>query len=222
MQISANHSKHIRSINIDEHRTVCHYLYWDDWFPAGTYVSQHLKVIKNALGDSFSRSELIDFYRKKSVNPETKFIAAMIWGHEAAAGGRRDGRGPWKLEQMFEQPTVSEAAIRAVSLNTYDEIIASYQMLNQTLNRCGPNFFTKHFYFLGKAQGLTTYPLIFDNRVANGLVKVASEDQENLNMVQISAVTKPNIYIAYLQFALSEANRIGCKPDQIEYYLFSL
>ena len=85
-----------------------------------------------------------------------------------------------------------------------------------------PNFFTKHFYFLGKAQGLTTYPLIFDNRVANGLVKVASEDPENLNMVQISAVPKPNIYIEYIQFALSEAKRIGCQPDQIEYYLFSL
>ena len=85
-----------------------------------------------------------------------------------------------------------------------------------------PNFFTKHFYFLGKAQGLTTYPVIFDNRVANGLVKVASEDPENLNMVQISAVPKPNIYIDYIQFALSEAKRIGCQPDQIEYYLFSL
>ena len=32
----------------------------------------------------------------------------------------------------------------------------------------------------------------------------------------------PEAHIAYIDYVSREANSIGCKPDQVEYYLFSL
>lgn len=212
----------VRAVNIDEHRTVCAYGYWESMFPAGTYLGERIAIIKEALGADFTRSELVNFYQMEDVGPETKFVAAMLWGHEAPAGGRRDSRGPWKLSKMFAQPSDAQAAIRSVSLDTETNITKAYRLLDKALDRCGPNFFTKHFYFLGKAQGLTPYPLIFDDRVASGLIKIMLQNQLPQKMVKISASRKPEAYLQYLAFAKREAVRIGCSLDQVEYYLFNL
>lgn len=212
----------IRGLNVDEHRTQCVYKYWIDEFPEGTYLAPHLACISGSLGSDFTRSELVDFYRLPDVQMETKFLAAMIWGHEAPTGSRRDSRGPWKLSKMFANSRTAQEAIRSVSVDTPEGITRAYKLLDKTLDRCGPNFFTKHFYFAGKAKGLTPYPLIFDDRVANGLVKLAMSSQSSLDLVRVSAVRKPEAYLQYLKFAEREAKRIGCEMDQIEYFLFNL
>lgn len=223
MTIPSEFDDKIREINIDEHRTACSYAHWESEFPEGTYLARHLAEIKGALGPACTRSELVDFYRRPGVAAETKFIAAMIWGHEAPAGSRRDSRGPWKLSKMFADPLAAQDAIRSVKVGSAAEIASAYKLLNKTLDRCGPNFFTKHFYFTGKAQGLKeTLPLIFDDRVANGLVKIGLGNKHNLAMVQVSAARKPEAYLEYLAYANREAKRIGCEPDKIEYFLFGL
>jgi hypothetical protein len=221
MAIPKDQHDAIKSLNIDEHRTVCAYEYWQETFPADTYLAPHIKIIKEALGNDFTRSEVVEFY-KRDVNVVTKFIAAMIWGHEAPAGSRRDSRGPWKLSMMFAKPQDAEKAIQSVSLQTKQEITQAYRRLNDELHRCGPNFFTKHFYFLGKSQGINPYPLIFDDRVAVGLIKTALSSDSAMDMVQVSALRKPTAYLKYLAFAEQESDRIGCSLDQIEYYLFNL
>lgn len=222
MQIPSEMFDAIRGLNVDEHRTQCFYKYWEDEFPDETYLAAHLACIRESLGSDFTRSEIVDFYRRSEIKMETKFLAAMIWGHEAPADSRRDPRGPWKLSKMFADPATAQAAIRSVSVETPKEITLAYKLLDKTLDRCGPNFFTKHFYFLGKAKVLTPYPLIFDDRVANGLVKLAMSSQSSLDLVRVSAVRKPEAYLQYLNFAEREAKRIGCEMDQIEYFLFNL
>lgn len=222
MTIPAQFDSKIHAINIDENRTTCSYAHWEIEFPQGTYLAAHLAEIKGALGPDWTRSGLVDYYRREDVAAETKFIAAMIWGHEAPTGSRRDSRGPWKLSKMFVDASAAQAVIRSVKVETAAEITSAYKLLNKTLDRCGPNFFTKHFYFTGKAQGLKQYPLIFDNRVATGLVKIALGNNSNLAMVNVSAARTPKAYLEYLAYANREAKRIGCEPDQIEYFLFGL
>lgn len=221
MAIPKDQHDAIKSLNIDEHRTACAYEHWQKTFPTGTYLAPHIEIIKKALGNDFTRSEVVEFY-KRDVNVVTKFIAAMIWGHEAPAGSRRDSRGPWKLSMMFAKPQDAEKAIQSVSLQTNQEITQAYERLNKALDRCGPNFFTKHFYFLGKSQGINPYPLIFDDRVASGLIKTALSSYWEMDMVQVSALRKPTAYLKYLAFARQESDRIGCSLDQIEYHLFKL
>jgi hypothetical protein len=198
------------------------YDYWADEFNGNQYLSPRLAQVREALGDGFTRSELVAFYKKTNVGIETKFLACMIWGHEAPAGSRRDSRGPWKVSQMFADPDVAEEAIRLGSVATDEHLVRAYKTIDRALPRCGPNFFSKHFYFLGKAQGMKEYPLIFDDRVANGLLKVAMADSSAFSMVSVGTIRKPEAYLRYLSFAFDQARVVKCAPDQIEYYLFTL
>ncbi len=218
------HSEHekIKNLNVNEHVTVWDVGLWKKTFPSGSYTSHHLEVIENELGTRMRRSDLVAFYGNSDVASETKFIAAMIWGHEAPAGSRRDTRGPWKVSRMFNDSHKAESVIRSVCVGNDDKIIDSYQKLDGALERCGPNFFTKHFYFLGKSNDAERYPLIFDDRVANGLIKLSLKNHSQLEMVRVSALRKPEAYREYLAFARRQADCIGCSLDQIEYYLFNL
>jgi len=212
----------IRNLDVDEHRTTCAYEHWEAAFSNSEYLLNHIAIVKKALGKDFSRSDLVALYKDSSSKTETKFIASMVWGYEAPLGSKRDARGPWRVLEMFTNPHHSECAIQSVTLRTEEEITKAYRLLDKTLKQCGPNFFTKHFYFLGKSQGLDFYPLIFDDRVAHGLIKISSSQQSSLDLVRVSAVRTPEAYLKYLAFAKRESERIGCSLDQIEYYLFTL
>ena len=210
----------VRDLNVNEHQTHLQYRYWEDEFANNKYLKGHFEVVKGSLGQSVTRSNIVDFYRKPDVPDETKFLAAMIWGHEAPAGSRRDSRGPWKVTKMFAYPLASEAAIRNVSIANRSDITSSYKELDKVLDRCGPNFFTKHFYFLGKSKGLQAYPLIFDDRVAGGLMKVSLASACCSGMVRVTAARKAEAYLQYLDYAVGQAQLIGCDLDQIEYFFF--
>lgn len=212
----------IKKIDINEHKTVCDYSYWESYFTDDAFILGHIKLIKQSLGEEFNRDDIVSFFGLTQFSEVTKFIAVMIWGHEATKGGRRDSRGPWKLSKMFEKTLETEKIIKSVSVDTKDDIKKSYKILNSKIPRCGPNFFTKYFYFLGKSKLLKNYPIIFDDRVANGLVKLITSNNSNLNLVQVSTLRKPKAYLEYLDYANSQASRIGCELDQFEYYLFKL
>ena len=113
------------------------------------------------------------------------------------------------------------AAIEAVDISEDKKLRESYALLKRELDGCGPNFFTKHFYFLGRALNEEQLrPLIFDDRVAGGLVKVALADRKLLTLVSISTKANMKAYFRYLDYASAQANLIGCRTDQIEYFLF--
>lgn len=211
----------VRSITLDEYTTLCSYLYWRDEFKDNSYLLSKVEQIAEAFDSGFTRDALLKFFRS-GASPETKFIAAMIWGHEAPAGSRRDSRGPWKLAKMFRDVHAAEEVIRGVRVSNSKEIVKSYKALDRTLDRCGPNFFTKYFYFLGKAQELAEYPLILDDRVARGIAKVVGAHRSVLEMIRVSAQRTPGAYLRYLRFAHNEAREIGCAADKVEYYLFTL
>lgn len=214
----------VRKIVVDQHPTRWAYEYWEGIYADKDYLLPQIRQVKASLGLSFDRTDIVNFY-KSSESLETKFIAAMIWGHEASDDGKRDPRGPWKLSKIFEDSAAAENAIRMASVASLEDITRSYNSLNKALKRCGPSFFTKHFYFLGKASkapGEKEYPVIFDDRVARGLVKLSSPTSIALDMVSFSAATKPEAYRRYLNFVFDQARAIECEPDQIEYYLFTL
>lgn len=212
---------YVRNIDIN-HITVWSHDVWANHFRQNEYITNQLGVVLASLGDGFTRSDLVGFYQRADVGIDTKFIAAMIWGHGAPEGGRRDGRGPWKLEQMFGNPAIAQGALNAANINNDEDITAAYNLLNENLPRCGPNFFTKHFYFLGKALGQQRYPLIFDDRVANGLISLIAKNHGLMGIVKISTNRTPAAYISYLNLVYAEKNIIDCHPDQIEYFLFTL
>jgi len=217
----AEHYPSIRAVDVDRVRTKISYPHWERRLVTDAVMMDRLKVIRDKVGDSVTRQEIVNFYADSSVPLEAKFMLAMIWGHEATEGGRRDGRGPWKLMQMFKDRTMTDALIQSVNLSTDENLMASYRTLDDKVDRCGPNFFTKHFYFLGKALGLTNYPIIFDDRVANGLIQRMLPDAGLLSLVSVSTVRRPEAYIGFLRLAHQIAQAAQAKPDQVELFLFS-
>jgi len=220
MTILAEHYTSIRAVDVNRVRTKISYPHWEIHLGADPVMIDRLKVIRDKVGESVTRQEIVNFYANSDVPLETKFMLAMIWGHEATEGGRRDGRGPWKLMQMFKDRTVTDAVIQSVDLSTDDSLMASYRKLDANVHRCGPYFFTKHFYFLGKALGLKNYPLIFDDRVAKGLIERMLPDAGLLSLVSVSTLRRPEAYIKFLRLAHQIAQAAQAKPDQVELFLF--
>jgi hypothetical protein len=225
MPIPIQHYPDVLAQDVNAHYVAINYGPWNAMFPAGTFLNLPLDTVQAHLGDNFNREDVVNFYANTQVDNVTKFLATMIWGYAAPANGQAAGYGPYRVSQMFIDPDASSAAINGVNVHNNEGIMESYTSLDQTLHKCGPNFFSKHFYFLGKSLGINRYPLIFDDRVAAGLVKVLVPPNQlgpAFNMVNIAAKRKPVAYIAYLEYVWNEARLIGCNPDQIEHYLFTL
>jgi hypothetical protein len=220
MALSVEHYPSIRAIDVERVRTKISYPHWEKYLVTDAVMMDRLKVIRDKVGGSVTRQEIVDFYAGSTVAIEAKFMLAMIWGHEATEGGRRDGRGPWKLMQMFKDRTKTDALIQSVDLSTDARLMASYRRFDAEVDRCGPNFFTKHFYFLGKALGLTNYPLIFDDRVANGLIQRMLPDAGLLSLVSVSTMRRPEAYVGFLRLAHQIAQAARAEPDQVELFLF--
>jgi hypothetical protein len=220
--ISAEHDDLIRGLNVDEHRTVIHYAPWERTFEGTPHLLKLIKGIKNALGDSWTRSDVTTYYAKADVAIEQKFVAAMVWGHEAVAEGRRDNRGPWKLAKMFEDAVKVTEVLTGMDVASEQGIEAAYNQF-KVIPRCGTSFLTKHLYFLGKAKAESGryYPLIFDNRVAAGLLKLQVTNPSALKMVDVGVARTPHAYLAYLKLARQVADRADCEMDKVEYFLFT-
>lgn len=221
MQQLAQFEKQIRGIDVNAHKVQCEFSIWMDQFAGNHTVQRKIEVISRKLTSRFGRSDLVNLYKSECDN-ETRFLAAMIWGHAAPANGKRDSRGPWKVEKTLKSLKDSPNLLNGIQVDKYELIGAAYKGLKKTLVRCGPNFFSKHLYFVGKAAEINNYPLIFDDRVASGLVRLALSDGACTDLVTIHAKTKQNAYLAYLRFAHEQAKRLKCEPDQIELFLFEL
>lgn len=220
MILFADHYPSIRAVDVDRVRTHISYPHWKKHLMTDEVMMNRLEVIREKVGKSVTRQEIVNFYADSGVSLQAKFMLAMIWGHEAPEGSRRDGRGPWKLMQMFKDRERTDELITSIDLSTDENLMASYQKLDSQMDRCGPNFFTKHFYFLGKALGLTNYPLIFDDRVANGLIQRLLPDVGLLSLVSVSTMRRPEAYIGFLRLAHQIAQAAQAAPDQVELFLF--
>ena len=220
MPLLAEHYPLIRAVDVDRVRTKISYPHWEVYLEADLVMLGRLKIIRNHVGESVTRQEIVNFYADSSLPLEAKFMLTMIWGHEATEGGRRDGRGPWKLMQMFKDRTKTDEVIQSINLSTDESLMDSYRKVDKNVDRCGPNFFTKHFYFLGKALGMKNYPLIFDDRVANGLIQRMLPDVGILSLVSVTTMRRPEAYMSFVRLAHEIAKAAEAKPDQVELFLF--
>ncbi|MHC4143597.1 MAG: 8-oxoguanine DNA glycosylase OGG fold protein [Planctomycetota bacterium] len=227
VNIPPEYHEAIRRINVNLTRVQPDYGRWTKAFSRRLTIKKKIEHLENVLGYQFNRADLVKLYSKhRDTDIVLCFLATMIWGHEPAPskspGGRlfRDNRGPKKVVKMFSESKNIQRSLQAVSVGTPDEITASYKLLDKGIKYCGPSFFTKHFYFLGKSLNREKYPLIYDNRVATVLIRLQVSTYSHLELVSIKALTKPKAYLAYLKYAGRQKKIIKCPLDKIEYFLF--
>jgi hypothetical protein len=212
---------------------VCEYKRWYDRFTENKELNQHIrsfiKTIEDNLGERFTRKDVISFHKRDDINDITKFLSVMMWGYASDVNSRPDNRGPSRVQKMLTSGHiyVSNLLVKTKELVKADRLIEAYNEFEKKnesgkkkVPMCGPNFFSKYFYFVGKSLDLKKYPLIFDDRVAVGLVKICTSCKSLLNLVSITTIRHAKIYKEYVDFIHDCAEKLQCEADQIEFFLF--
>lgn len=144
------------------------------------------------------------------------FILVMIWGYENV------GTGPWRVARMIASPgfpqilcQVSEECFHGLFLKAYDTLIAN-------VNRLGPAFASKYLYFFCQNFRVQVKPLIFDSVVVSTMRKFNWPAWCVDYMANgTNPRRQPYSYGQYLILMHNWAQSLGCRPDQIEYFLWA-
>jgi hypothetical protein len=170
-----------------------------------------------------SRAEIADLANQVlagSENVRKVFLATMIWGYGTV------GYGAYRTSMMLsdtDSQRIIEESFRLVSIGKY---IDAYKMF--ALPKCGAAFFTKYFYFVGLGTNVSPLPLILDSVVANSLVQLGIDIARLARFTKntsgrITSIGKyADGYSQYVEMMNHWANEIGCRPDSIEKWLFTL
>jgi hypothetical protein len=154
-----------------------------------------------------------------SAQIRTVFLASMIWGW-----GNR-GLGPWQTKHMLNYDNLDTQLIQASESIANGMIVKAY--IDFDVPHCGPAFFTKFFYFLGLGCQSTPLPLILDSRVASSLRTLSAEEGWQPELFVITGAdgyVKSYVdgYWRYLQAIDYWSKQLGCRADNIEYFLFMM
>lgn len=199
-------------------KCICQYKPWYEQFEKNKEVTCRIKTIEKVFKHKMTRKSIINFFRKNA-DAINNFLAVMMWGHESDANGRRDGRGPWKVAKMTSNLASLGSLLDQTNKRIKNgDVKEAYRHFKVAW--CGANFFTKYFYFKGKSLNIARYPLIFDNRVAAGLVRINVSDGDILDLVTIQATRNVYAYIEYVSTLHKWAAELQCEADQIELFLF--
>jgi hypothetical protein len=184
-------------------------------------------IIRN-FQDGLDRPDMISIAEDAVKNPEFSyyrrlFSASMIWGF---GGDREAGYGPWRTSRMMASEEFRETLNCTSNLVLAGSIGEAYDKFK--IDGCGPAFFTKYFYFLGRAVNVNTCPLILDAMVARSLEILLGKNElrryarvvrnEKKVIVYIHRVREK--YLMYLELIRGWAQKLECAPDDLECFLY--
>ncbi|MCQ3928892.1 MAG: hypothetical protein DPW16_00405 [Chloroflexi bacterium] len=216
--ILRNHQREIQTINPDEH--IVHYRptawaarfgddpdyqYLNQRYPVGVSRGQIAQLVTNvAIGN-------LEFSRLRKT-----FLVAMMWGYGTV------GYGPYRTQIMLNSLNVETILTDTYSLLKSGKVVEAYDQFH--VDRCGPAFFTKFFYFVGLGLKLKPLPLILDSVVARSL---SHPDMIGEDIKELASITNGSVgryaegYQKYLTLVERWAKELECRPDAIEYFLFN-
>ncbi len=185
-----------------------------DWLPA-------IEKLHSTLGDAFAAKAIADIYETKD-SEAIKFLAMLIWGYSSA------GYGPHRARAIFDTTRLTEVLVN-VNVSSIDKIVESYE-LHKRIHGIGPAFFTKHLYFIGLANKAELIPVIFDNQVAAGLLRLACGGGKIFELVQVTPKISAEAYRDYVLWCNRQASLINAagpttkaiNAGHIERHIFEL
>ncbi|MCF7837109.1 MAG: hypothetical protein K9N49_00605 [Candidatus Marinimicrobia bacterium] len=143
------------------------------------------------------------------------FILVMIWGYGNV------GTGPWRVSQMIASPRfpeilcrVSEECFCGFFLKAYDTLISNIKWL-------GPAFASKYLYYFCRKVPAHVKPLICD-RVVLRAMRTFDWPAWCVNYIADGNTPRrqAHAYGQYLILMHNWAHALGCRPDQLEYFLW--
>ena len=143
------------------------------------------------------------------------FILVMIWGYGNV------GTGPWRVAQMIASPNFPQILCRVGEECYYGLYLKAYDTLIANINRLGPAFASKYLYFFCKNFSTQVKPLIYDSVVV-GTMRTFKCPAWCVDYIANGSTPRrqPYAYGQYLTLVHNWAHSLGCRPDQIEYFLW--
>ena len=199
----------------DNHQVSYYVNTWRKWFAD----DKDFNELTQKYPQQISRSDIASL-AADSENARKVFLATMLWGYGTV------GYGAYRTSIMLDDENSRNAIGESFRLVSVGKYIEAYKMF--VLPRCGAAFFTKYFYFVGLGTKVDPLPLILDSVVANSLVQLGVDISLLARVTKnsdgrITSIGKyADGYVRYVEMMNNWANQIGCRPDSIENWLFTL
>jgi hypothetical protein len=210
----------INNLNPLEQRLNYYPEHWVNYNYNNPRVNTEIIQITNQFNHSLSRNEIINYLRLPNRSLLRGFIMTMMWGHGFEIGRHPDNRGPWKLSRMLNDLDTSEAIINNAQTHLINNDIIAACLEFNGIDRCGVSFFSKYFYFLGRALDMNVYPIIFDSRVANSIIRLNSIDPILIELIDINPKQNPESYQNFINFIHTISIDNDVEGENLEYFLF--
>lgn len=225
-KIPKEHYSVIKSIDIDSHKTDLRFEYWEANIPES---KKKLRAGLETLKKSFkrkktgwqkvSRSQVVAQINLLD-DAGARLLLVMMWGFGAPDGSTAPGYGAFRVKKMFSNYAETVRQVEVCELHIANEDYKEAYGISKNISYLGPNFFTKYLYFYSKSIDKDGCLLIYDDRVAEGLVELFQKNKIAEGLVKISTSTKFDDYQKYVNTLHAWAETIDCEADQIEYFLF--
>ena len=194
---------------------------WREYLHNNPVVAADLDIIVQKCPVRISRKDVCAFARdaRSGTYPDIRrlFLACMIWGYN------RDRNGPPNTERALSDPRAEEVLKRTVRRISSGQIKGAYDDFH--LAKCGPAFFPKFFYFVGKEWQTRPLPLVLDRHVARFLHFLG--EQEGWQSQLFAKVGRrgyvrryPEGYLRYICAMDEWATELGCSSDNVEYFMY--
>ncbi len=227
----ANHKDNIRDIfNVNKNQPG-KWKYdsqlWLSSFKDDPVLLVRLSEVMKECPESITRQQVQDYAHKLLLGTvdanKNLFIACMLWGYGP------DPNGPKNTKLALNASKINDVLLHSVEFLQFNKVMEAYEEFN--LKGCGPAYFTKFFYFVGKVYNLKPLPLISDSHVASYLEYLGETERiSGLNFFKVMSRGKQGKisrigkhtsgYIDYINTLNVWADGIGCPADNIEYFLY--
>jgi hypothetical protein len=191
---------------------------WRNYLHNNPVVTADLDMVIQKCPVKIGRKDVRDFARSARSGSygdiRRLFLACMIWWYN------RDPNGLPNTERALSDPRAEEVLTGTARGISHGEIKEAYDHFD--LARCGPAFFTKFFYFVGKEWQIRPLPLILDRHIAKFLHFLGG--QEGWHSPLFAKLGPEGCvrrygegYVRYICAMEDWATELGCSPDNIEY-----
>ena len=198
---------------------------WKKHFTGNEVVLQDLAYIHGICPSIITRNDIEQFVnaaQNGTCGIRIPFLATMIWGWGNGWRGRHN------VELSYSDNRLDGSLKKAFELIQANKLQEAYDTFR--VKGCGPAFFTKFFYFIGRALDIRPLPLILDTQVAKYLELMCIQEgwrlddfvKVNRNEGNRIISTGRNVkgYLRYVHSMNSWANQLGCNADDIELFMY--
>lgn len=221
-EILRENAARIRKLDVDNQPAVFDRNVWSKHIPDIDKILEGIKgdtITRHAIFRIFPNdpTELVPCTLGRQAELRRFFIMVMVWGYG------RVGAGPWRVGKMLASPGFARTLCQASEECFHGLFLKAYETLVGNINQLGPAFASKYLYFFCHNFKAPVRPLIFDSVVVKTMRTFDwAKWCVHYHALKNSTPRKQSFaYGQYLILVHNWAGVLGCRADQIEYFLWT-